>query len=73
MQKPKGRPRREVRKRAITCYLPEDQHERLQVSAHIARKPLTAVVEQVLVEWLERNSRAIDAASKVLRPDKLEP
>jgi len=43
------------------------------VSAHIARKPLTAVVEQVLVEWLERNSRAIDAASKVLRPDKLEP
>jgi hypothetical protein len=60
------------KKIGLTCYFPEQEHHRLWVSAQMARKSMTAIVEQVVTEWLERHSDVIEAASKVLRPEKLD-
>jgi hypothetical protein len=60
------------RKKGLTCYFDDDVHHRLWVSAQIARKSMSAIVEQVMTEWLSRHAAAIDAASRALRPENLD-
>jgi len=67
----RGRPAAAAKKEQAMFYLRPSTHERLNVGARIAGRPATAIVEELVEAWCERNAEAIDAALAVLDPAKL--
>lgn len=60
-----------MKKRAVSVYLPLDQLERVRIAAAIAGTSMTGVVEKAVVDWLEKNRRAIDEAVELLKQCQL--
>jgi predicted DNA-binding protein len=65
----RGRPAREIKKHAVTCYLTDETHEKLRLLTRASGKPMTVLIEEVVSRWLneDKNGRAIVAARRLTK------
>ncbi len=57
----------QAEKQPVTCELRDQLHQQLKLIATVEKKPLRAIVDEAVSDWVKRNPKRLTAALKHLR------